>query len=261
MRNVKAVGLVLALCLAVLAGYASGQTPEGKSVLKPGPKAGNTVYLSKALGYAFCEFEVVMGMPPDLVVQVYNTSGTVPCLPAQFAPINAETLAKQLGADRVIKNPTRFWLMDSMWLYGAGETHDFDGVKATWMAELKLTADQIKEGGKPFAAYKPTVVARHSKMLWKKGSQVYLLRDPDGKAWIMQAYTNLVDKPLTAADLPNLGSKLTLPTGYKYEVKTLDRDFTYIPPKSTGYLTHALSDDLQNVYQGCGFDDACNYVP
>ena len=83
-------------------------------------------------------------------------------------------------------------------------------------------------------------------MLWKKGSQVYLLRDPDGKVWIMQAYTNLVDKALTAADLPNLASKLKPPPGWKYEVKTLDKDFTYIPPASTGHLTHAVSDDLQN---------------
>jgi len=151
--------------------------------------------------------------------------------------------------------------MDSMWVYDTGETRDFDGVKATWMAKLNLSADQIKEGSKPFAAYKPTVVARNSKFLWLKGSQVYLLRDPDGKTWIMQAYTNLVDKTLTAAGLPKLGSKLKLAPGWKYEVKTLDRDLTYIPPASTGYLTHAVADDLQNVYQGCGFDDACNYIP
>ena len=58
-----------------------------------------------------------------------------------------------------------------------------------------------------------------------------------------------------------LGAKLKLPAGWKYEVKTLDRDFTLAPPASTGYLAHAIADDLQNVYQGCGFDDACNYNP
>ena len=77
----------------------------------------------------------------------------------------------------------------------------------------------------------------------------------------MQAYTNLVDKSLTEAGLRDLGSKLKLPAGWKYEVKTLDRDFTFAPPERTGYLAHAIVDDLQNVYQGCGFDDACSYVP
>ncbi len=250
----RACRLLLALCSLPLVGYAA-------EPLKPGPIAGNTVYLDKARGYAFCEFEIIEGRPPNLVVQIYNTSGTVPCTPAKFGPIDAKSLAKKIGADAVIKNPTRWWLMDSMWLYDAGETRDFDGVKATWMAKLNLNAGQMKEGGKPFASYKPTVVARHSKFLWLKGSQVYLLRDPDGKAWIMQAYTNLVDKTLTAADLPKLGGKLKVAPGWKYEVKTLDQDLTYIPPASTGYLTHAVADDLQNVYQGCGFDDACNYIP
>ena len=67
----RAGALTLALALGSLlaAGNAVAQ-------LKPGPVAGNTVYLDKARGYAFCEFEVVMGKPPNLTVQVYNTSGT-----------------------------------------------------------------------------------------------------------------------------------------------------------------------------------------
>jgi hypothetical protein len=151
--------------------------------------------------------------------------------------------------------------MDQMWVYDAGETYDFDGVKATWMAKIEAKTNPLGEEGKPFPAYKQSTIARNSKFLWSKGSEVYLLKDPDGKVWIMQAYTNLVDKTLTAADLPSLGSKLKPPAGWTYEVKTLDRDFTYTPPASTGHLTHAVADDLQNVYQGCGFDDACNYVP
>jgi hypothetical protein len=223
--------------------------------------AGKTVYLDKARGYPFCEFEVVMGRPPDLVVQIYNTSGQEECSPAQFDPIDPKALAQKLGADAVVKNPTRYWLMDRLWSYDAGETVDFDGMKATWMAKLELKNVKLGEHGKPFPVYQQSVVARHSKYEWLKGSPVYLLRSPDGKVWIMQAYTNLVDKSLTQADLPNLGSKLKLPPGWKYEVKTVDRDLTYIPPASAGYLAHAVVDDLQNVYQGCGFDDACNYIP
>jgi hypothetical protein len=41
-----------------------------------------------------------------------------------------------------------------------------------------------------------------------KGLQAYLLRSPDGHTWIMQAYTDLVDKTLTQAELPNLGKKM-----------------------------------------------------
>lgn len=249
----KALGLALALA-SVLAGPAAAQT------LQPGPAAGKTVYLDKARNYAFCEFEVIEGRPPDLIVQIYNTSGQEVCTPAKFGPINAEALAKKVGADALVKNPTRFWLMDRLWSYDAGETFDFDGLKATWMASLVMKGAKLGEHGKPFPAYTPLAPSRHSKYEWLKGSQVYMLRDPNGKVWVMQAYTNLVDKTLTIADLPKLSSKLKLPPGWKYEVKTLDRDFTYIPP-APGYVAHAVSDNLQNIYQGCGFDDACNYTP
>jgi hypothetical protein len=68
----------------------------------------------------------------------------------------------------------------------------------------------------------------------------------------MQAFTNLVDKTLTAAELPKLGSKLKLPEGWKYEVKTLDKDLTLIPP-APEHLAHAVSDELQNIYAGNNF--------
>ena len=264
-RKAKLLGCSVAPCVCAFLAVALGQAPAAKSALHPGPHAGNTVYVANSFNYPFCEFEVIEGQPPDNVVQqVYNTSGTVPCTVEKFGPINAEALAQQLGALKVVKNPPRHWLMDSLWSYDAGESHDFGGVKATWMASVKIPPEVLEilgKGGNPFVAYRPTVVSRHSKYLWKKGSTLYMLRDPDGKPWVMQAYTNLVDKSLNLAGLPNLGSELKLPAGWKYEVKKIDRDFIYDPPKDTGYQVRAMSDDLQNVYQACGYDAACNYVP
>src|SRR6266545_1632950 len=100
-KRIYVNALAFVLCSVPLAGYAAEQ-------LKPGPTTGNTVYLDNARGYAFCEFEIIEGKPPSLVVQVYNTSGTVPCTPAKFGPIDAKALAKTIGADALIKNPTRW---------------------------------------------------------------------------------------------------------------------------------------------------------
>lgn len=250
----KGMALAVALGSVLLAGCASGP-------LKPGPIPGKTVFLDNARGYPFCEIQVVTGWPPNLVVQIYNTSGQQQCLPGTLDRVDAEALAQKVGARAVIKNPTRYWLMDRLWSYDAGEVFDFDGVRAEWMAKLEPKGVKMGEHGKPFPVYQQVVVARNSKYEWRKGAEVYLLRAPDGKAWIMQAYTTLVDKSLTQAGLRNLGARLKLPAGWKYEVKTLDRDLTFAPPARTGYLAHAIVDELQNVYQGCGFDEACNYVP
>jgi hypothetical protein len=254
-RSARALGLAVALGSALVAGC----TP---SPLKPGPIAGKTVYLDDARNYPYCEFEVITSVVPHVTVQVYNTSGQERCLPGTIEKIDAESLAKKVSADKIVKNPTRFWLVDQLWSYDAGETFNFDGIEATWMAkiELPLTDALHKEKDKPFPPYTEAHPSRHSKYAWKKGSEVYLLRDPNGKVWIMQAYTNLVDKSLTIEGLRELGGKLKLPPGWTYEVKTLDRELTY-EPVAPGYTAYFIADDLQNAYQGCGFDTSCNYIP
>jgi hypothetical protein len=42
--------------------------------------------------------------------------------------------------------------------------------------------------------------------------------------------------------------------------KTLTRELTIDPRKANG-VAHIVRDGLHNVYEGCGFDKACNYVP
>jgi hypothetical protein len=253
----KGVGIALAVSMVSLVAAACSKTE-----LHPGPIAGKTVYLDNARNYPYCEFEVITSVVPKVTVQVYNTSGQERCPPGTMEKIDAAALAKKVGADRIVKNPTRFWLVDQLWAYDAGETFDFDGVKATWMASIEMPLKDAlhKEKDKPFPPYTQAHPSRHSKYAWKAGSQVYLLRDPNGKVWIMQAYTNLVDKSLTIDGLHELGSRLKLPPGWKYEAKTLDRELTYEPLAPT-YTAYFIADDLQNAYQGCGFDNACNYVP
>jgi len=60
--------------------------------------------------------------------------------------------------------------------------------------------------------------------------------------------------------LAQLGSKLKLPAGWKFEAKTLNKELTIEPGKSGG-AAHIIRDELHNVYEGCGFDATCNYVP
>jgi len=258
------------LIMAVLAALAiatppttQAQTPEGKSALSPGPIKDKTVYLSNARGYAFAEFEVIMGRPPNLVVQVYNTSGATDftdSVSAKFNAMDPKALAKQIGADVVVMNPRRWWLMDRCWVYDTGETHDFDGINATWMAKIALGSGGLGEKGKAFSPYKESAPTRASKYEWSKGSEVYLLRSADGHTWIMQAYTDVADKTLTLAELPKLGSKLHLPPGWKYEVKTLEKDLTLTPP-APDHIAHAVSDEFMNIYAGCDFGTTCNYIP
>ena len=81
-----------------------------------------------------------------------------------------------------------------------------------------------------------------------------MLTPPDGKtAYIVQSYTDHIDKGLTMDKLPQLGNLFKLPAGWRFKVKDLDRDLTIAPP-TPNYTAHSLVDNLLNVCAGCGFD-------
>jgi hypothetical protein len=235
--------------------------------LNPGPVAGQEVHTPYARDYAYCEIAPIIKTESGVVAAFYNTTGTTGptggCPPQVFAGIVPKELASKLGAATVYMNPTpqtarRHWVMDQNWVYAVGETVDFGGVASTWMATMRpedmLTA--LNTG-----PYQPTEIRRKSKYLYAKGSTVFLLRAPDGKVWVMQSYASEIDPSLTIDQLPNLGGKLkSLPAGWAFQAKTLDQDLT-VDPRNAGGLAHIVRDELHDVYEGCGFDAACNFVP
>jgi hypothetical protein len=77
----------------------------------------------------------------------------------------------------------------------------------------------------------------------------------------MQSYSRTVDPKLSYADLKTLGTKLKLPTGWKYRVKVLDRDLGVGVINGTA---HIVQDDLQDTYNACFEADGrknCTYRP
>jgi hypothetical protein len=246
LRNPASCVIAAALCSFLGGAPALAQAIPGKDL-----------HLSSTRNMPFCEIEVATGKPPDIRVNFNNTSGASDCPPDKFDAINPQQLAGQLQADRVVLNPRRHWMMDQVWLYAIGETREFDGVKATWMGSTPL-ADFEKAAGKPYA---PLETNRASKYQYDKGKPVFLLVPPDGKdVFVMQSYTDHVENGLTMDKLAQLGGMLTLPTGWTFKTKDLDRELTIAPPPPN-YTAHTVVDNFGNVYAGCGFDTACNYVP
>ena len=250
------ITVVAALCM-----YLAAIPALADIQLKPGVIAGKQVYISKARNYAYCEIAPVVGTQPKVVAQFYNTTGASNCPLDKFVAIDTKKLAADLKADMVYINPTpqtarRHWVMDKLWVYRAGETVDFYGVKATWVAAM--SPENMKAGIK--GDYTPMQIHRETQYLYAKGSKVFLIRTPRGKTYVMQSYATEVDTSLTFNQLPQLKSKLNLPQGWKFEVKELTKDLTVDPRKAKG-VAHIIRDDLHNVYEGCSFDAACNYVP
>jgi hypothetical protein len=153
--------------------------------------------------------------------------------------------------------------MSKAWLYNVGETKDFNGLKANWVGTISLKGVKVGGEKKGFPPYSPSTIQRKTKYLYTKGTRVFLIVQPDGKTWVMQTYTNTIDPTQTLSGLPDLGAKLkNLPSGWQFKTKVLDKDLTIIPPLESGkYIAHIMADELDDAYEGCGFDTACNYTP
>ena len=203
--------------------------------------------------YRYCEVFLIGGNPitKDLSAAFYNTTdrnnGAVTrdsCSDELWAKVVKEALKKQYNVLGVYKNGPRFWLYD--WLeLPVGAERDFNGLKARWMGQVKLPKGFGKKGA---TQYITTTVSRKSKQGYKKGQTVFILDDPDGTSWVMQAYSRIVDPELSYEDLKTLDKQLDLPEGWKFRTKILDEDLGISAINGTARVTQ---DNLDNTYNAC----------
>jgi len=232
----------------------------GVSVLtgcsKPVPDDGKNAQMTSfenLNNYRYCEVFLIGGNPitKDLKAAFYNTtdrnggaSTHDSCSDELWAKVDKDALKKEFNLLGVFKNGPRFWMYD--WLkLPVGAEQDFNGLKARWMGEVQLPKGFGKEGS---TFYKTTTVHRESKQGYNKGTTIFILDDPDGTPWVMQAYSRIVNPDLSYDDLQTLDTKLDLPPGWKYRVKVLDQDFGI---GAINGVAHVTQDNLENTYNAC----------
>jgi hypothetical protein len=193
------------------------------------------------------------GITKNLDAVFYNTTGlNKNANPKDSTPmalldkIEPDRLKKQYDVLGVFKNGPRSWCYDWIEL-PVGTERDFNGLKARWFGVVKLPKQaELKKKGS--TAYKPTTVQRKSHQGYAKGQTVFILDDPNGTPWVMQAYSMIVDPNLNWAGLSALDQKLKLPPGWKYRTKVLDQDLHIGAVNGTARV---VQDDLENTYNAC----------
>lgn len=246
------------LMLAALAAAVTATSPAQAEIkINPGPQKGVTAVRDNVRGTVWCEVIPVMGTTPDSMGHIYNSSPVDDCTEERADKLDKAKLAAEMKVPTVLLNVGRYWTFDKVTFFTGGETLDFHGIKAQWAATMTLQDMKNLLGSKSYTVAK---ITRDTEWLYHKGKPVYLLRAPEGITWIMQVYSKKIDKSLTLETLDQLGSKLQLPEGWKFEVKVLDKDLA-LQPRWAGGEAHIMWDSLGNAYQGCGFDKACAYIP
>jgi hypothetical protein len=191
----------------------------------------------------YCEFLPVVRDGLHLVATAYNTLGLNDCPPAVWDAITEAEAKRSFDALTVIINGPRYFIMDSITASGAtkaGKTVEVGGLKFAERATIDVGLLDLLH-----RPYRETTINRDTIYRFKAGSPVFMLEGPDGSRYAMQAYAQIVDKSLDYAGLSALGSRLKLPTGWRYTTLTPETDLV-LGAKGTATV---VQDELENTYQ------------
>jgi hypothetical protein len=162
----------------------------------------------------YCEIIPIVRDGFHLTATVYSTLGLNDCPPAVWNAITEEAMKARFDALTVLLNGPRYFIMDSIAASGAtkeGKTIEAGGLKLTERATIDVGLLDLLH--RPF---REQTINRDTVYTFKAGRPVFMLEAADGSRYAMQAYAQIVDKTLTYDDLPGLGAKLKLPSGWRY---------------------------------------------
>jgi hypothetical protein len=224
--------------LAALAFAACTATPSGAVTVDEA-----THSITGIRDARYCEIITVVRSGFHFLATVYNTLGLNDCPAALWDKITEAEMKKQFGAVKVLLNGPRHFVMDKIIAEGStatGKTIDAGGLQLTQRASIDLDIFGMRS-----EPYRERSIARETRYVFEAGKPVFVLVSTEGKRYAMQAYAQMRDKALSYADLPNLGTRLKLPDGWRYEVMTPKEDLV-LGAKGEAVI---VQDDLDDTYQ------------
>jgi hypothetical protein len=177
-----------------------------------------------------------------LHVEVYGTQMLNDCPQELWEQLDADAIAKEMGAVFVKLNGPRRWVLDGLGVKVAPVEpvlREFGGIMFRRIATLPI-------GDKPPGGpYTENEVNRGAVFFFDAGKSVYELVSPDGKAYVMQALCMGVDPEMNEEALPSLGDRLSMPAGWSYRTRVLDEELVI---DTTQSLATVLQDEFENSY-------------
>lgn len=171
---------------------------------------------------------------------VFNSFPLNDCPEQLWSKLDAEAIARENDAQMVLLNGPRYWLMSQIDKPSGTEQEkrSFGGIEMLRQATVQLSSMSP-------APYTVNRVDRKALFTFDAGRPVFELVDPDGRRWVMQTYSQTVDKSLSLDDLAHLANRLKLPAGWSYESRTLASPLRV---DTRGQDAEVTQDDLANSY-------------
>ena len=169
---------------------------------------------------------------------------------ARFRALNADALKKQYGSDGVLFNGPRRLVANGI----TGMA--WDGCKERVIATIPLrvlgifeTPDLSKAVSGTLPSYKVLTSKRSNTFTFNAGETVYELITPDGAVYTMFSLSLKIDPKNTIENLPTRGKRLTLPEGWKFRARKLDRDMTLTAAVDSNPPNTIVLDQFEGNYQ------------
>jgi hypothetical protein len=198
--------------------------------------------IDRMRGVRYGEVLAVYLRDTGLEAEVYGTQMLNDCPQELWETLDADAIAKDMGAVFVKLNGPRYWVLDGLGSKVAviePVFKDFNGIQMRRIATIPIGAD--------FAAGPYTIrnVNRGAVFFFDAGKTVYELVDPDGRALVMQARCIGIDPNMTEESLANLGERLALPEGWSYRTRVLDAELVV---DTSATLATVVQDEFENTY-------------
>ena len=222
---------------------------------------GKEIHLTDMRGvHRFCEVGLITGTSKgNAIANFYNSTGSSrPYAGRSSTPSTPRRSRRRPMSRKVFLNPVRHWTFDEFWCYEDGVDRTFGDIKmhldggcgASKQLEKAVTKGQLC----------PRLHLSGFAVQFNKGSEIYMLDAPDGEVFVMQSFTDAVQKEVDINHIKDLGNKLHLPQGWKFRSVVLDQDLI-VNQKRANNLAHVFQDDMKDAYQGSDGGKAFNFVP
>ncbi len=166
--------------------------------------------IADVFGKRYGEVLLVRAAEEGPEATVYNTFPLNDCPAELWDKLDAQAIAGENGVAAALLNGPRYWLMSSIGKRGGKpqEHKTFGGLEMIRQATVKLASMNP-------APYSVNRVDRKAVFVFDADREIYELIDPAGRRWVMQTYSQTVDRSLGFSDLPSLAGRLSLPVGWR----------------------------------------------
>ena len=200
--------------------------------------------ISDMRGVRYGEVLAVFLRDGNIEAEVYGTQMLNDCPAELWDTLDADVIAKELESAVVKLNGPRHWMLDGLGTkVNALEPvfRDFNGLQMRRIAVIRFEPGDTP-GTVPYA---DRFVDRGAQFFFDEGSVVYELVNPEGKAYVLQAYCIGVDATINQDNLATLGERLSMPEGWSYRSRILDEELVV---DTTGQMATVIQDEFENTY-------------